>query len=39
MSERGFNINNKILEFEIGTQNKIIREHLGIKMNMSLFIK
>ena len=31
MSERGFNINNKILEFEIGTQNKIIREHLGIK--------
>ena len=28
MSERGFNINNKILEFEIGVQNKIIRENL-----------
>ena len=32
MSERGFNINNKILEFEIGTQNKIIREHLGCSL-------
>ena len=39
MSERGFNINNKILEFEIGTQNKIIREHLGIKNEHELIYK
>ena len=39
MSERGFNINNKILEFEIGTQNKIIREHLGIKNEYELIYK
>ncbi len=33
MSERGFNINNKILAFEIDTQNDIVRENLGIKDN------
>ena len=39
MSERGFNINNKILEFEIGTQNKIIRENLSIKNEHELIYK
>lgn len=39
MSERGFNINNKILEFEIGAQDKIIREHLGIKNEHELIYK
>jgi len=36
MSERGFNISNKILEFEVGTQNKIIRENLGIENEYDL---
>ena len=39
MSERGFNINNKILEFEIGVQNKIIRENLSIKNEHELIYK
>ena len=39
MSERGFNISNKILAFEIGTQNKIIRENLGIKSEHELIYK
>ena len=32
-------VNNKIFEFEIGTQNKIIRENLGIKNEHELIYK
>ena len=39
MSERGFNINNKILAFEIDTQNDIVRENLGIKNEHELVYK
>ena len=39
MSERGFNINNKILAFEIGTQNKIIRDILCMKNEHDLIYK
>ena len=39
MNERGFNIKNKILAFEICTQNKIIREKLEIKNEYDLIYK
>ena len=39
MNERGFNIKNKILAFEICTQNKIIRDKLEIKNEYDLIYK
>ena len=39
MSERGFKINNKILSFEIGTQNKEIRDNLGINNKDEIIYK
>ena len=39
MSERGFKISNKILSFEIGTQNKAIRDNLGINNKDEIIYK